>query len=226
MKVSTDIMRRAEYVKKIVGDQKNKQILDIGTGYGFFVEHMEKQGYKIEGIEIGRARREVAERICFSPIYSYNLVDELPDKMVSRYDIIVLFQVLEHIVSVNTFLKNIYKMMTKDAVLIIEVPNVDDHMLKISSSYNNFFWQKAHVSYFSSETLRKVLIQCGFNNINIHGVQRYSIKNSMNWLLNGKPQLKNPSYIIESELSWIDNYYKNKLSESLKSDTLLATVRI
>lgn len=40
----------------------------------------------------------------------------------------------------------------------------------------------------------------------------------MNWVINGCPELKNPSYVSCEPMRWIEDIYKEKLNESLKSE--------
>jgi hypothetical protein len=46
----------------------------------------------------------------------------------------------------------------------------------------------------------------------------------MNWMTFGKPQLEKPSYSTQEELDWLEKYYKEKLEQELRSDTLTAVM--
>lgn len=224
-KVKPEMIRRKNDVKKIVN--KESKILEIGSGYGIFVEIMEQEGYSIEGIEISDVRREISSHFCKSKIYGYNImIDEIPQHMLNKYDTIVLFHVLEHISKPEDFLSQIKKMLKKGGNIIIEVPNLDDHMLKICKEYNEFFWLRAHVSYFSANILNKLLKNSGYDNVKINGAQRYSVKNAVSWLLIGKPQKENPTFELQDDLIWIDDFYKEKLCTELKSDTLMVFANV
>ena len=58
--------------------------------------------------------------------------------MIGKYDVIVMFQVLEHIPEPVLFLKNVGRLLKKTGKLIIEVPNLDDHLLNLNEEYFNF----------------------------------------------------------------------------------------
>jgi SAM-dependent methyltransferase len=66
-----DVLRRANFIAGRFS--KNKEILDVGSGYGFFLEEMSKRGYKIKGIEISKERRKLARTITDVPIFDVNL---------------------------------------------------------------------------------------------------------------------------------------------------------
>lgn len=107
--------------------------------------------------------------------------------------------------------------------LIIEVPNVEDHLLAFCNQYNSFYWQRAHLSYYNASMLENVIKKTGFTKVNITGIQRYSLENAMHWLITGQPQINKPSYAVREELQWLDSYYRSQLTNSLTCDTLIAT---
>lgn len=217
-----DVVRRSKLVQSFIQNKETARVLEIGTGYGFFIKEMKNEGYDIEGIEISEARRNIARSLTKNTIYGYDLVKEMPEELIGKYDIIVMFQVLEHILDPGLFLDKIRKMLKEEGIVIIEVPNLDDHLLGISKDYFDFFYQIAHLSYFSPKSLGSLLNQCHYRNIEIYGSQRYSVQNMMNWLLNKKPQLYNPVYEGETDLKWLEDYYKNELADKLKTDTIIA----
>lgn len=165
-----------------------------------------------------RLLREYAKK----NIFNINLMEgNIPDNMKQKYDVILLFQVLEHMINPKIFLENIKELLSSDGIVIVEVPNLMDHLLKLCNQYNQFFWQRAHVSYFSPLTLTNLFKEVEFKNITINGIQRYSIVNMMNWYINKKPEIEDPTYEAVGDLKWIDEYYKNNISRELKSDTLV-----
>lgn len=118
--------------------------------------------------------------------------------------------------------KNAKTALKQTGRLIVEVPNVNDHLLAFCNEYSSFYWQRAHLSYYNPTTLKSIIKAAGFTRVEIRGVQRYSVENAMNWLLTGKPQINKPSYTARVELQWLDSYYRKQLEDSLKCDTLMA----
>mgnify|MGYP003802959663 CR=1 FL=1 len=216
-KSMADTNRRTLFVTKLA--RKSGKILEIGSGYGLFFESMEKLGYNITGIEISKQRRKISRRITNAKILDINIVKDTLN--FPKLDMIILFHVLEHIIEPVTFLKKLKKLLKSNGKIIVEVPNYDDHQLDSNKSYRNFYWQRAHIHYFTPKILRMVLHKAGFT-VNIKGIQRYSIENFMNWKLTGKPQLENPTFSLPDEYRWIDSFYKNKIEKLLKSDTIIA----
>lgn len=217
-KTEEDVLRRADLVKSIT--PRKGSILEIGSGYGFFLEEMQKQGYKISGIEISKERRKYSKKITKVRVLNINLNKKIPD--INKFDTIALFQVLEHIADPIIFLKNIKKLLKPSGKIIIEVPNFDDFQLKLNKSYSDWYWQRAHIHYFSAKILGQILSRVRFTKIKVFGTQRYSIENMFSWKLTNMPQLNDPTYSLSKEYEWIEKYYKKYLEKNLKCDTLMA----
>lgn len=184
-----DTQRRLEFIKKTF--DKKTTILDIGSGYGFLLKALEENGFDSIGVEISKERRHISSRVTDVEIWPDKI--EGPNQTNKKFDVITLFHVLEHISSPIKLCSDLQTYLKPEGSLIIEVPNANDHMLRLSKNYRKFFWQIAHVSYFTSQTIKKILKKAGFSNIKVSGIQRYSFENALHWLRNGKPQLESPS---------------------------------
>jgi 2-polyprenyl-3-methyl-5-hydroxy-6-metoxy-1,4-benzoquinol methylase len=218
-----DINRRAEFISKRF--PKKATILDVGCGYGFFLEEMARRGYRVEGIEISEARRELAKEVTSAPILNINLADPNVEVDIEKIDVVTLFHVLEHIIDPIGFCRNVQKLLKKNGTFVVEVPNVDELMLETCPAYNQFYWNRAHLNYFSGRTLRTVLEKAGFGWVNMAYVQRYGIENLYNWLTIGKPQLEKPVLETSGPYGWLESCYREYLERAKKTDTLFAVTR-
>jgi len=216
-KSKKDTQTHVNLTKKI--SQKKSKILEIGSGYGFFLDLMNKERYDVTGIEISKIRRNYAKRISKSEVLDFDITEQVPE--IGKFDSIVMFHVLEYIADPIHFLKNTSKLLKNTGKLLIKIPNVNDLSLKYHESYRYWFWQRAHANYFSPKVLKLVMKKAGFKKIKISGIQRYSIENMFNWRLIGSPQLKKPTFELSLEYQFIDNYYKKHLESNLNCDTLL-----
>lgn len=211
-----DTVRRVTMIKKHV--RKSDKILEVGSGYGFFVESLYQEGYNITGIEISKERRRLAKRITSVKILDIDINQKISE--LEKFNVIVLFHVLEHIIDPIGFLKKIKTMLLKNGKIIVEVPNSDDLYLMNNHNYTEFYWQRAHIHYFNPNKLKFVFKKAGLTPY-ILGIQRYSIENMMSWKLTGKPQLNEPTYSLDKPYDWLDKFYKKKMVGSLKCDTII-----
>lgn len=216
-----DTKRRAEMASFYL--KKNNTILDIGSGYGFFLEEMRNRGYNVTGIEISKEKRQISSKVTSARVLNINLHEKRIN--LPRFACITLFHVLEHIREPILFLKIIKKHLTKNGKLIIEVPNAHDMFLDNCKKYRDFYWQRAHLFYFNAQTLKELAKKAGFSPVDIFYIHRYSIENFMNWFILGKPQIVSPKFRTKSTYKWLEDYYKKYLCKIGKSDTLILAAK-
>jgi len=145
-KMMPDNTRRAELVSKII--TKRSRILEIGSGHGFFLDIMKKNGYDISGFEISKEKRKYSKKVTKVPVLDININEKIPT--VKPFDIVVLFHTLEHIIDPVILLKNIKKLLKPKGKVLVEVPNCDDFHLGLNKFYKEFYWERARIHYFNS----------------------------------------------------------------------------
>jgi len=219
-----DTNRHVKLLKNVCQDT-NCSILDIGSGYGFFVNQLFQMGYKnVLGLEISEERRMLSSEQGSVQVINFDINNA--DRDIGRFDVITLFHVLEHMADPVLFLKNIKKLMNPNGILVCEVPNSNEMLLKECRAYFDFYWIRAHLNYFHYETLMLCLKKAGFEKIEIDFEQRYGLMNLCNWLNTGKPQIEKPIFEINDAYAQIENIYKKFLESDKTSDTIIAYARI
>lgn len=194
-----DNYRRIGWVERT---KEKCSLLDVGCGYGFFVELAALHGYSATGVDTSSARQ--------IPHKMGNFIHGTIDDVRGSFDVLTAFHVLEHMLDPVAFLK---KCAQKSKILLIEVPNHSDVMMQACEAYKAFRWQRAHVSYFTPETLKAIFEQAGFSNFTIGTIQRYGTGNILHWLEKGLPQKTN--------IDWCQHSL-----EGITGDTLIATVHV
>ncbi|MFH1390617.1 MAG: methyltransferase domain-containing protein [Candidatus Margulisiibacteriota bacterium] len=218
-----DTDRHVALIRKLFS--RKISILDIGAGYGFFVASLYDAGYeKVKGLEISRERRVIAQAHTPAQILEHDVAAGA--EIIGRYDVVTLFHVLEHTTDPVAFLKQIKALLKPKGTLICEVPNVEDQLLANSKEYHDFYWIRAHLNYFSGQTLKRAFTAAGFNKIKLVYAQRYGLLNLSNWLLYGKPQIERPVFEINREYAAVEDYYRELLERKGRSDALLAIARV
>jgi 2-polyprenyl-3-methyl-5-hydroxy-6-metoxy-1,4-benzoquinol methylase len=112
---------------------KTGQILDVGTGTGFFLNEMKENGWQVTGTEKSIDARDFAKK-------EFNL-DNLPSEKLfelkdSSFDVITLWHVLEHIHLLNENMKIFHRLLKENGKLIIAVPN---HTSTDAKHYKEFW---------------------------------------------------------------------------------------
>jgi 2-polyprenyl-3-methyl-5-hydroxy-6-metoxy-1,4-benzoquinol methylase len=113
---------------------KSKFVLDIGCGAGTISLYLSSRGINVLGIDISKRAIEEAnksaknlklENATFEII---NFPTEVPKGI---YDLVLCFEVLEHLKDDTLALKNIYKLLKKNGILIISVPSKNAPLYKL-----------------------------------------------------------------------------------------------
>ena len=213
-----DTARRARWIAERL--PAGGTVLDVGSGYGTLLSALAERGVRVTGLETSAIRRRVSAgshqvRVLAGDVY--NLPDDL-----GRFDAIALVHVLEHLVDPVAAATALRAHLQPNGLLFVETPNRDDLLLDGSDAYRCFYWQRAHVVYFTPAALDATLRRAGYAHVELLGIQRYGIENLMSWLVRGAPQLDAPSFETTGPYRWLERAYKAHLETSKRCDTLVA----
>ncbi len=147
---------RADVLRNVIGTLD--EILDIGTGLGFFLDACRQSGSRFyHGIEPGPVQRQYAEAEL--GLGGHVAGDDLTAARVLpfRPRIVTLFHVLEHLEDPGAILSLVAGWLPPDGWLVIEVPDVSD-WAKLGLTHVHV----SHRSYFTPPTLKMLLDRHGF----------------------------------------------------------------
>jgi SAM-dependent methyltransferase len=160
-------------------------VLEIGSATGFLLDAIRRHvGDDVIGIEPGEDFREFSRVVL--GIEGYPHRSAVAGR---RFDLLLAYYVVEHLREPVAELSEWRELLTPGGHIAIEVPNVDDALIKYWQvpAFDRFYWQKAHYFNYSPRTLAMVLSMAGFVNVKTIPVQRYDISNHVHWLWKGKP---------------------------------------
>lgn len=161
---------------------KDAKILDIGCNYGSLIFNLYSLGYKnVFGIEIDKDSIEKGK--IFYPEISNNLITHkagiIPFET-GVFDIVLMFDVIEHVPDIDNFLKNeVHRVIKKDGIFIFQTPNKPMNIIWVyidNLSFNVKWWEE-HCSLQTIWSLRKLLKKSGFHNIVIEKFNIYTNHN-------------------------------------------------
>jgi SAM-dependent methyltransferase len=150
-------------------EKKSKSTaLEIGVGEGFNLIRLKNQGYKVRGFDfsryaVERANPDIAEFVIDGDIDEF-FEDEI--KSNSNYDLIWIDNVLEHTHDPLLFLKKIYKILSPQGLIFIEVPNdfsLTQKKLIDRGKIDSRFWicPPDHINYFNRYGLQNICREIG-----------------------------------------------------------------
>ncbi len=135
------------------------KLLDIGCAAGFFLKAASELGWQCQGVEISKFASENARKLGFK-VHNGKLRDAAFPR--SSFDVITLWDTIEHLPDPLAELQEINAIMKNHGVLVIDTPNVDCISAKIFGSKWMQFKSKEHTFFFSKKTLKTALEKNGF----------------------------------------------------------------
>lgn len=152
---------RADKCIKILRQLRNGgKLLDIGCSYGFYLDAFRKNGYKAEGLEVSDRAIKYARNILNLKVIDGTLDNRSFKK--EEFDVVTLFDVLEHFPDPQKSISQIRKIIKKGGIVIIQTPNYDSLISRLTST--KWFWLliPQHLFLYSINTLKYFLKNNGF----------------------------------------------------------------
>ena len=130
---------------------KDVSVLDVGSGLGVFPKRLKEEGYDVWCVEPNKeSQRFINDEL------DIVCMPKIPNN--TKFDIITLIHVLEHIEDPVPFLEKI-RSITKN-LLYIEVPD-DSEFNNLDKDHNEF--SSDHVYFYNLVTLLGIVQETGFN---------------------------------------------------------------
>jgi 2-polyprenyl-3-methyl-5-hydroxy-6-metoxy-1,4-benzoquinol methylase len=187
--------------------KKDAKLLDIGCGSGQFLYEMRELGLNVAGIEPGDFDNDGNKK--------YNLNIENSDLIKAGYskesfDIVTMNHVLEHINNPFETISEIKRILKKNGIFIIGVPNTNSIAKRIFGKNWIAFDVPRHLINYSKNNLTTFLYKNGFKVLKIRYNSRpnqFSI--SLMYTLNIRNKfIENLLNLIFLPLTWIVNSLK------------------
>jgi SAM-dependent methyltransferase len=149
-----EIIERFLHVKKEEAD-----LLDVGCGTGWFIDCAKDAGFNPSGQEIGRELAEFAREYTGVNVVSVPVVDLPP---IPLYDVITMFDVLEHLPNPEQVLQHLFQLIKPGGVLLFFAPNLDSLGFKLLGGRSSLCMPVEHLFYFTEQSIVPVLNRLGF----------------------------------------------------------------
>ncbi|MDD2501568.1 MAG: class I SAM-dependent methyltransferase [Geobacter sp.] len=137
------------------------RLLDIGCNIGLFLSCARTEGFDVEGIEFNKESAAFGSKHFDLLIHTRSL-DEInyPDQ---TFDVITMYDVLEHIPDLHEILAAVSRILKPDGVLVVQSPNIDSLMARLTGSAWNWLTPPDHLYHFTPPTMQRLLSDQGFN---------------------------------------------------------------
>ena len=157
---------------------KNLKILDVGCGGGIICEPLARLGAKVTGIDFAPNNIKAAKIHSKKNKLKINYINKDIEKseIDKKFDIILMFEVLEHLDNWKKTIKKIKKNLNKNGIIIFSTINRNllSKLFAIDLAENFLHWiPKGTHDYnklIKPEELKKILLKEKYNFSNIKGL--------------------------------------------------------
>jgi SAM-dependent methyltransferase len=139
--------------------------LDVGSGYGFFRKALAEAQMTHDGLEISAHARAVASRLYGFETAGGTLAQHLADWQ-GRYDLITLWDMLEHVEAPRAFLAEIASCLRPGGLLAIKTPNLDCPEAEIFGPHYHSL-KREHLVYFAGSGLEGAGRAAGLETVHV-----------------------------------------------------------
>lgn len=186
-----------DYRRNVLGVNKYNQIakyfskpgkvLDVGCGLGELLSIFQENNWYCTGIEFNDFAANYAHEtfnlnIINKSIYEFDTSD--------KYDLIMLWGVLEHFYDPVKILNKIHELLKNDGILVLEVPSADSVLVryyeKTSKSVDRIIEGDRHIMLFSIRSFIEMTERAGFypveiqaNGLDISTLNRLELNNKL-----------------------------------------------
>ncbi len=169
-------------VSVVVPYKRGGRVLDIGCGTGKLLDWLKRHDWQVYGVEICKQAAEYGNSFGLN-IFNGELIEA---KFSSEFfDVVVINQVLEHLYDPRGTLREIHRILKRDGMLLVGVPNIGSYEARVFGRYWSALEIPRHLYHFSIHSLRLLLTENNFDIQKIIGKTffiPYLHKNSLSFL--------------------------------------------
>jgi len=141
-----------------------KNILDIGCGTGDFLAYCKSLNWNTLGLEPDQSARNIAIE---SNLIEAKPLNHLYDIEENSFDVISMWHVLEHVYNLNEDIEQYKKILKKEGVLIVAVPNCSSKDAEHYKSNWAAYDLPIHLYHFRPKNIKKLFSNHGMELVEI-----------------------------------------------------------
>jgi 2-polyprenyl-3-methyl-5-hydroxy-6-metoxy-1,4-benzoquinol methylase len=149
-----------DIIKELETFDKHPLILDIGCGYGYFMQICAERACESLGIDVSRyAVSKISNRPANVILCDVQCGFPLKSKIA---DVVTMLDVVEHLDKIQVVLKEVKRVLKPKGLLYISTPNLAAIMRLLKGRCWYGFLDKTHISLFTPIQLEKLLKNYNF----------------------------------------------------------------
>lgn len=194
---------------------RNKVVADVGCGGGAFLDYINTVADRVIAIEPSETYRE---KMGARGYITFPYMPEALKCYKEKIDVIVSFDVIEHVEDPVQFVKEAYELLAPNGVAIIGTPTDAPVMRELlGEAYESFLFSTQHPWVLRKGSFDYISNKLGIEDWKVEFYQRYGLGNAINWMINKTPG-KHITYDFISNTA--DMCWRSELERQGKSDYL------
>ncbi len=137
------------------------RLLDVGCAAGFAMTALRERGYDVRGVELSRPMAELARRRLGDSAAVHCGVLEESLFGGAKFDVITMFDVVEHVEDPVALLATARRMLSPGGVVVFETQNVASRFARLMGVRWQHYKFQEHLWHFDPKTMRVLLAKAG-----------------------------------------------------------------
>ncbi len=149
--------------------ERDKRVLDLGCGEGFFAEQIRQQGNSVVGVDVIEQPSQSDALDAYIRADLSRGLDDILDKLGDqKFDRVLLLDIIEHLPAPERLLQDCHAVLNADGQIIVSVPNVANITVRLGLLFGRFNYtergilDKTHMRFFTRKTIRHLLELCDY----------------------------------------------------------------
>lgn len=164
---------RAKLIKRNILKLNCQSVLEIGSGIGLIGAYIRSKNDKIDyrGIELDKEAFYKSQQLKLNTI---NGDFREMDKIEEQFDVIMLWEVIEHLQDLNVFMDLAYKKLKVNGRIILSTPNYNKIVNYPTREKDQLFQNEppVHLNFFTITSIKNVFYSFQFQNIKVR-IKKY-----------------------------------------------------
>lgn len=188
-----NFISRQKIIEKYISP-KNKKLLEIGCAYGFYLDVVKNKFKKIEGIDISKKAIIYAKKTGNHDVYEGDFMDL--DFKNKNYDMVCMWDTIEHLKSPNNYIAKIQKLLSKKGIFAFTTGDISSFVASFRKHKWRMIHPPTHIHYFSKKSVQDILEANNFRVLSITYPSTYRTLDNILYNL----------FVLRKKMPWVYNF--------------------
>ena len=233
--INSKIKQKYQNINRLRKGKLGGNVLDIGCGKCEFISFFKKKGWDVTGIEQSEYSLNNNNKSIKNSVIIGN-ADEIIKRLIKqnkKYDLISLNNVLEHLLDPALVINLLKKLLKKNSILSINIPNDESlfqkYLIKNKSVKRNYWLAYPdHINYFNIKSFEYFINKLGLkviDSISDFPIEMFLLNSNSNYVENNKFGKEAHLSRIKFEIFLMNNFKINEINEYYRSMSKLGIGR-